>query len=399
MNYTFKWTGVDQSGLIIQGSECAENYEKLRLKLQVRSITVLKIKKQNNHLKARKKKISSKLLADFSRQIAILIQAKVDLINSLQIIIQEQKHPHLITLLKNIKLNIEQGHTFADTLKQYPLYFDKVYCGLIHAGEQSGTLGEMLQQLADHQDKMLHLRSKIIKALFYPTAVALIALSITVGLLIFVVPQFKNIFMSFGAQLPWFTQVVLHLSSLVQKEALKIILIIGCLIMTCRFLSEKFSFIKSGLDLGFLKIPFVGKIILSAFLTQWASILATLLTAGLSLIDSLEIAQKTVTNLTLQSIMESVQNKVSSGALFYQALSSYEYFPQRCIQMIAIGENSGQLALMLQKIADGQQRSLDDYVDYFSKWLEPITMIFLAIITGSLIIAMYLPVFKLGAAL
>jgi type IV pilus assembly protein PilC len=394
----YEWQGINATGQRVQDQQAAANSRDLFNQLQNQGIVVINIKKKLL-LFGKLQKISLKQLAEFTHQLGILCQANVDLVTALQITVHEEYHTDLEKLIIAIKKNIENGMSLAESLNHFPLFFDKVYCALIEAGEQSGTLGKMLMQLADYQEKMLTLRAKIAKALFYPAAVAVIATLITIGLLIFVVPQFKIIFTSFGAQLPGFTQVVIEISNGLQAHAKKFLILIVMIITSCRYAIRHFAKARTCLDNILLQLPMVGRLLTVAFLARWTRLLATLLRAGLSLVDALRIAGKSISNQKIQRQMDDVIQRVIDGGAFNQALSTHSCFSSRITQMIAVGENTGQLSTMLEKIAEGQQISLDRSIDYFSKWLEPVVMMILAIVTGGLIIAMYLPVFQLGAAL
>ena len=394
----YEWQGINAAGQRVQDQQTAANSHDLYNQLQNQGIVVIKIKKKLL-LFGKFQKISMKQLAEFTHQLGILCQANVDLVTALQITVHEEYHTDLEKLIIAIKKNIENGMSLAESLNHFPLFFDKVYCALIEAGEQSGTLGKMLMQLADYQEKMLALRAKIAKALFYPAAVAVVATLITIGLLIFVVPQFKSIFNSFGAQLPGFTQVVIQISNALQVHAKKFLILIVIIVTCCRYSIRHFVKAQAWRDKILLRLPMVGRLLTVAFLARWTRLLATLLRAGLSLVDALRIAGKSISNQKIQRQMEEVIQRVIAGGAFNQALSIHTCFSSRITQMVAVGENTGQLSTMLEKIADGQQISLDRSIDYFSKWLEPAVMMILAIVTGGLIIAMYLPVFKLGAAL
>jgi len=399
MNSFYQWNGINRYGQRVSGAETAINSQKLSETLRNQGIVVLKIKKSLAGMQKNRKKISAKQLAEWTRQVAILTQANVDLVNTLNIVLQEIDNPVLFNTVTQIKNYIENGLSFADALQHFPTYFDKIYCSLIQAGEGSGTLSKMLIQLADYQEQMLALRAKIIKALFYPLSIALAAVLITLGLLMFVVPQFETIFANFGAQLPFFTQMILQVSATVHAHGKKTGLILLIAIISYRTLIRHFSQFSAWRDRFWLKIPLIGPLMTTAIFAQWTRILATLINAGLPLVEALCMANRTVANQSIQTALQDVIHQISAGSSFHQALSRHACFSRSMIQMITIGENAGQLAAMLEKIADSQQQILNRAIDYFSKWLEPAMMMILAIIIGSLIIAMYLPVFKLGAVM
>lgn len=399
MNNMYEWQGIDQSGHKISGKEIADNAQKLTLVLQNRGIAILRIKKSLLPGRKQALKISSKEIVEWTRYMAILSQANVGLVNSLQMTVHEHQHPAFNKLMATLRKNIENGMGFAESLQLFPKYFDKIYCGLIQAGENSGTLEKMLEQLANYQEQMLNLRAKIVKALFYPATVAIVAIIVTAGLLIFVVPQFKNIFNNFNAQLPLFTQLVIQISGVLQIHAMKFILGIIVATVSYQYCISRFHWLKVRRDSLLLSLPVIGRLFNIGISAQWTRVLSTLLGAGLSLMDALQITEKTIPNQIIQMAMHEVIQRISAGSSFFQALSAHACFSLRITQMVNVGENSGQLVIMLGKIADIHQAILDRYIDYLSKWLEPMIMIVLSVITGSLIIAMYLPIFKLGAAL
>lgn len=396
MSNLYEWQGINIHGQKIDGVATVAHQKILWTQLENRGIVVLRIKKNKLASRTTYQKISRNKLTEFTRQFAILCQANVAVVDALQIIQREDPHLPLKNLLGALKKNIENGLSLGEAFQQFPQYFDKIYCGLIQAGEQSSSLAKLLAQLADYQEQMLTLRAKITKALFYPVTVALVAAIITAGLLIFVVPQFKNIFHSFGAELPWFTQTIMQISSWVQYGYQQWLggLILGGI--AYRYLIPHFNWVNAWRDRLALQLPIIGGLLTTAIFARWARILATLLNAGLPLIDALRMANPTIGNHIVQAAMENVLHQVSSGIHFSQALSAHACCPHRLIQMITVGESAGQLAAMLEKVAHWQQAELDRSIDYFSKWLEPAVMMILAAITGSLIIAMYLPIFKLG---
>lgn len=395
----YLWLGISESGQKTGGKEQASNRQKLRLALQARGIAVLKITKIANPFFSRNARISAKKIAVWTRQLAILATANMELPHALAMTIQQNENSSLGKLIHSIKLQVENGMSFADALRTHPHFFDKVYCGLIQAGEQSGKLDKILIQLADYQEQNLLLQAKITKALFYPILVSVVALLVTAGLLIFVVPQFKNIFNSFHAQLPLFTQIIIQLSNTATAYVKKCFLLVLAAAFGFRYGLAKWVWLGQQLDKQLLKIPWVGSLLIATAGVRWARILGTLLNAGLSLVEALQITANTIANQTIRMAMLDVITEISSGTAFYQALNKHTCFPSSAIQMISVGENSGQLALMLEKAADAGQSLLDRWIEYLSKWLEPVIMMVLAVVTGSLIIAMYLPVFKLGSVM
>lgn len=398
-NYFFQ--GIDANGKKIHGKETACNLQQLHEKLKARGISVLKTKVliSLSLFDKLNRKIPQKTLLDFTRQLGMLCQANLDLVNALHIISQEMTHPVLRKLIFSIKNDIENGLNFGKALEKYPQYFDKIFCGLVNAGEQSGTLSEMLTQLADHQEQMVGLRAKITKALFYPSAIILAAILITSGLLIFVVPQFKNIFSSFGAELPLFTQWVIRISGAIQTQSGKSLVFLGMMALIYQWIMKKYEKSIQWRDQQLLRLPLIGQWLTAAIFARWTRTLATLLFAGIPLVDALETAGKMITNRCCQRDMAALIAQINTGAGFYQAFADNPRFPQRIAQMISVGESGGQLAEMLNQIARLEQAALDRAIETVSQWLEPTVMLILAVLIGGLIIAMYLPIFRLGAVM
>lgn len=396
MSNQYLWYGINHLGERIEGKEFAPNYQQLKHQLHNRDIVVLHSKKILVWRWRRAIKITRKIIADFTQQLAILSQANLELVPALTILSEQDSHPTLQTLIISLQQHIENGATFSDALAKFPSYFDNIYCGLIYAGEQSGTLSQMLAQLADYQEQILNLQAKIIKTLFYPVTILIVALLITSGLLIFIVPQFEKIFKNFGAQLPLFTQGVIALSNGLRAYFWEFLLLIFTIIIIYhKFIKHSPKFC-AWRDRQLLSLPILGQLLLNSILARWTKILATLLAAGLPLLTALQIAEKTIANQFFQKALTETIKQIHSGQTFYQALHNSALFPRRIVQMIGVGESSGQIIAMLNKIADIQRTTLDKMIDYFSKWLEPVMMLLIAAVTATLIIAMYLPVFRLG---
>ncbi len=396
----FIWHGINHKGLRVSGQQQAPNVNTVKINLIKHGITPLKIKRQTKHIISRRnQKISNKAIADFTSQLAMLLQTHIPLSEALQIIAEGYKPSALKTMVLSLKKQLESGNTFSNALQQFPKHFNTIYCGLTHAGEQSGTLTTLLSELADYQKRMLTLKNKVAKALFYPIIVLVIAVCITTGLLVFVVPQFQNVFANFGAKLPWFTQCVIKLSDLVQQYGLTMLVSLFAVVLSFRFLLARSLSFKRNLDVFLLKLPLIGNIIKTATLARLLRILATTTRSGIPLIDALTLANKSMTHYRYKQAMNNIISEVSAGTALNQAMNNSRLFPARAIQMIAIGEQSGSLDIMLEEIAKLYQTLLDNILDYLSKLLEPAIMMILAVLTGGLVIAMYLPIFKMGAVI
>ncbi len=394
----FNWQGINAKGLKVQGKDHAANVKILLAQLQHREICVLSIKKiygvANPALKA-----SSRKIMEFTRQMALLNEANFELIQSLQLLIQQEKNLRFKKIINALKLAIENGASLAEAFSHFPHHFDKMYCGIIQSGEQSGTLGAMLMHLAQYQENLLESKVKITKALFYPITLIFTTTLITLGLLLYVIPQFQTIFSSFGAPLPAFTLLIIHISQTLQNQMIVFLITSVLFFSIYLFFLKNTSAYQHWRDRIKLALPFCKQLIIANTFARWTRIMSTLLTAQLPLIESLQIANQTLVNLTLQSEMEKSIELIKEGQAFYQALATHKYFPKQLISILSVGENTGRLPQVLQKMAQTQQSMLDRQIDYFSKWLEPVSMLLLAIMVGSLIIGMYLPIFQLGAIL
>lgn len=394
----FSWHGVDSQGFKVQGKDKAADVRVLTAHLQSQKICVLGVKKISPPMKPFLK-ISSRKITEFTRQLAVLCDANIDLIQAFSLLIQQEKNLKFKKLIEALKNEIENGASLSDAFNHFPDQFDKIYCGILQSGEQSGALGVMLMHLAHYQENMLELKTKIIKALFYPLTLVSTATLITLGLLLYVVPQFKTIFNGFGAQLPKFTLFIIGMAQILQKQIIIFLAVMLAVIFVYHYFLKKSAGFHHWRDKIKLHLPFFNHFIINSNFARWTRIMCTLLTAQLSLIHSLQITNQTFANLTLQSEMQKIINRIKEGDAFHQALAHHPYFPKQLISFLSVGESTGRLPQMLQRMAQVQQSRLDSQIDYFSKWLEPAAMLILAVMVGSLIIGMYLPIFQLGAIL
>lgn len=394
----FNWHGINSKGLIVQGKDKAADAKMLIAQLQEQEICVLSIKKISSVANPFSK-ISPQKISGFTRQLAVLCDANVDLIQSFTLLIQQEKNLRFKKIIEALKNEIENGASLSEAFNHFPNHFDKIFCGILQSGEQSGTLSAMLMHLAEYQENMLELSAKIIKALFYPLTLVFTATLITLGLLLYVVPQFKTIFSGFGAQLPKFTLFIIDISQIIQNQIIFFMVsLITIFIIYLYFLKNSARF-NHWQDKIKLYLPFFNHFIKNSTFARWTRIMSTLLTAQMSLIDSLQIANQTLANLTLQLEMQKVINRIKEGEAFHQALTNHPHFPQQLVSLLTVGESTGRLPQMLQRMAQVQQSMLDRQIDYISKWLEPASMLILAVMIGGLIIGMYLPIFQLGAIL
>lgn len=396
MNKVYQWQGATQQGLRTSGLESAPDRKKLYKILRDNNIVVFNIEIKYRFEFTSSRKISTKKIAEWTRQIGILLQANIELVHALELTSEKHNDFFFKNGITHIKNLIMQGLSFADSLQKYPQFFNTIYCSIVQAGEKSGTLATMLLQLADYLEQMLDLRNKIIKSLFYPAIVAVVAFIVTMGLLLFVVPEFKNIFANFNAPLPAFTQWVLAISNLVKNQTKSFLCFFILTLLSYRLFYCYMEQFRSWHDGILFKIPLLNHLFMTSITARWTRVLATLLAAGLTLNAALQIVATTVSNRQVRANILQIISAVTAGKSFHRALAD-QNFPQDMVQMLTVGENAGKLTFMLEKIADMHLAALKHWLDYLSKWLEPLMMLMLALIMGTLIIAMYLPVFQLGS--
>lgn len=392
----FKWTGKDQTGKTISGEMRATSEAAVQASLRRQTITVIKIKKAPV---ARGKKITEKDIALFIRQLATMLRSGVPLIQALEISIRGTNNTTFAQMLSDIKTSIEQGSSLSQAAARHPLHFDKLFVNLVEAGEQAGILDDLLDRLATYKEKMLAIKAKIKSAMFYPAAIMVVAAVVVAVLMIWVIPSFKDVFSNFGAELPGPTLVVIAMSDFFVANSLYIfgglVLLIGGTIYTYK----RSTPMQEAVDRGILKVPVIGDIIRKATVARWARTLSTMFTAGVPLVEALDSVGGASGNRVYEHATKAIQTDVSLGVSLNVAMQQSNVFPIMVTQMVAIGEESGQLDSMLGKSADFYEQEVDDAVAALSTLLEPFIMVILGVIIGGLIVAMYLPIFKLGAAI
>jgi len=396
----FIWTGTDKRGVRVKGQTRGSNPTLIKADLRKQGITPLKIKKQSSLFsQQKKKKITAKDIAVFFRQLATMMSAGVPLVQAFEIIGRGHDNVSMRDLILKIKSEVESGTSLSETLAKHPLYFDELVVNLVNAGEQAGVLEALLEKIATYKEKTEYLKSKIKKAMFYPAAVIVVAIIVTAILLIFVVPQFEQLFTSFGADLPAFTRLVINLSEFMQDWWWLVFggaigVVVG--ILQAKKRSRKFS---RTFDRILLKLPIVGTIMHKASIARYARTLSTMFAAGVPLVEALESVAGATGNVVYSDAVLMIRDSVATGQQLQFAMSQTGLFPNMVEQMVAIGEESGALDTMLAKVADFYEQEVDDAVDALSSLLEPLIMSILGILIGGLVVAMYLPIFKLGAAI
>lgn len=394
----FVWEGTDKAGGRIKSEVSARTEVAARAELRRQGIKVIKIKKKPKPLfSARKKKITSKDICVFSRQLATMLSAGVPLVQAFDIVGRGHENPSMQDLLMSIKADVEGGSPLAESLGKHGIYFDELFCNLVHAGEQAGVLETLLHKIADYKEKTETLKGKIKKALTYPTAVIIVACIVTAILLIFVVPQFEELFKGFGADLPAFTQMVVAMSRFLQSSWYVILGVLVVTVFVLAKLKQRSTGFNHGVDRLILKIPVVGEIMRKAAIARFSRTLSTMSTAGVPLVEALQSVSGATGNIVYGNAVLQMRDEVATGHQLQLAMRQSSLFPNMVIQMVAIGEESGAIDSMLAKVADFFEEEVDNAVDSLSSLLEPMIMAFLGVVVGGLVIAMYLPIFKLGS--
>lgn len=396
---TFFWEGVDKKGRKVRGETSAVSVAYVNATLRRQGINPVKVRKKAKSLFSRKKKITPKDVAIFTRQLSTMITAGIPIVQSFEIVGKGHENPSMQELITSIRQDVESGTNLTTALGKHPLYFDALYCNLVAAGETAGILDTILDKVATYKEKIEGIKGKIKSALFYPAAVVVVAFIITSILLIFVIPQFESLFKSFGADLPAFTLVVIGISRVFQDWWWLIFGALGGTVFLVGYTYKRSIKMQHTLDRLILKAPIVGPIVRKATIARFARTLSTMFAAGVPLIESLDsVAGASGNRVYFEGVM-AIKAEVSTGMQLQAAMGNTGLFPNMVVQMVAIGEESGELDAMLSKVADFYEREVDDSVAALSSLLEPIIMAFLGIVVGGLVIAMYLPIFKLAAAI
>ncbi len=395
---SYQWDGLNNNGQKAQGVIEAPSLTLAKVELRKQGITPKRItKKRRSFFDKHNKKIKPSDISVFSRQMATMIEAGIPIIQSFDIVAKGQTNQRMKTLIDAIKKNVESGTTLADALRVYPSLFNDLFCNLVDAGEKSGSLDIMLDKVATYKEKIETIKKKIKKALTYPMAVMVIAFVVTAGLLTFVVPQFESLFKGFGADLPALTRAVISMSRLFQTYWYLILGTLGGAIYGFSYAKNHSPAFAHGIDRILLKIPVLGTILQQAAIARFTRTLSITFAAGLPLVEALSAVAGATGNILYAEATEKIKEDISSGQQMNLAMERTKLFPSMVIQMIAIGEESGTLEQMLSKVADFYEEGVDNAVDALSSLLEPMIMSILGVLVGGLVIAMYLPIFKLGS--
>ncbi|MDP9938241.1 type II secretion system F family protein [Ectopseudomonas alcaliphila] len=393
----FAWEGTDRKGAKIKGELSGQSPALVKAQLRKQGINPLKVRKKAVSLFGAGKKIKPMDIALFTRQMATMMKAGVPLLQSFDIISEGFDNPNMRKLIDEVKQEVAAGNSFASSLRKKPEYFDDLYCNLVDSGEQSGALETLLDRIATYKEKTEELKAKIKKAMTYPIAVILVAVIVTAILLIKVVPQFESVFEGFGAQLPAFTMMVVNLSRWLQEWWFLVLFAIFISIYSFGQTYKRSEKFRNSLDRILLKAPIVGDILYKAVVARFARTLATTFAAGVPLVDALDSVAGATGNVVFRNAVNRIKNDVSSGSQLNFSMRNTGIFPTMAVQMTAIGEEAGSLDEMLDKTASYYEAEVDNAVDNLTTLMEPLIMSVLGVLVGGLIIAMYLPIFQLGA--
>lgn len=396
---TFIWEGKNKQGEILKGESNAFNISIVKTDLRRQGIVPLKVKKKTAPLLSfLKRDVTPKDVTIITRQLATMLSAGIPLVQAFELTIRGQNNLGVQNLLTSIKNDVEAGSPFADALVKHPKYFNDLYCNLVRAGEHSGSLDVMLGRIATYKEKMESLKAKIRKALVYPAAVLAVAFIVTTILLVFVVPQFEALFKGFGSDLPALTKFVIQMSDFFKQYWIMMFGIIGAGIFGLIKARQTIPAVAYGIDQLMLRLPVLGEILTKAIIARYARTLATTFSAGLPLVDALKAVSGAAGNLIYSHAILRIRDGVSTGQQLQLSMQTTRLFPAMVIQMVAIGEESGTLETMLSKVADFYEEEVDNAVDSLSSLLEPFILVILGVLVGGLVVAMYLPIFKLGSA-
>ncbi len=395
----FIWQGVDKDRKKINGVITAKSELIAKTELRRQGYRVTKIKKKTkSFFSPRLKAITPADIAIFARQLATMLGAGIPLVQSFDIVGKGHENPSMQDMLLSVKADIEGGDTLAEALKKKPLYFDELFCNLVDAGEQAGVLETLLDKIATYKEKTESMKKKIKKALGYPIAVIVVAFIVTAILLLFVVPVFEDMFKSFGADLPAFTRMVVTMSQWMKEWWWIVLGILIVVIYVFSYFKKRSRTFNHFLDKTLLKVPVVGMIINKSAIARFARTLSTMSAAGVPLVDALQSVSGACGNIIYAEAVLKMREEVATGQRLQVAMLQTKLFPHMVQQMVAIGEESGSMDAMLAKVADFFEEEVDNLVDNLSSLMEPIIMVILGILIGGLVVAMYLPIFKMGAA-
>jgi len=394
--FLYVWEGTDRNNKPMRGETRGPSETVVSTNLRRQGIRVIKIKQQKFR---GGRKITDKDIAFFTRQLATMLKAGVPMLQSIDIVGRGHSNARFSRLMMDIKNKIETGSSLSQAFREHREHFDALYCNLVQAGESSGTLDAVLDRLATYKEKILAIKSKIKSALFYPISVMVVAIVVIWVIMVFVIPSFKEVFKNFGAELPFPTLVVIAISDFFVKWWWLMFIAGAGTIIGIGVMFKRSDAVRYTVDRLMLKVPVVGPIIEKATIARWTRTLQTMFAAGVPLVESLDAVGGAAGNIVYAQATKRIQTEVSTGSSLTNAMSNTRLFPTMVLQMTQIGEESGALDNMLGKVADFFEREVDDAVGALSSLLEPVMIVFLGVVIGGLVVAMYLPIFKLGAVI
>jgi type IV pilus assembly protein PilC len=392
----FSWEGKDKRGTRVKGKSLAPDEAALRTDLRRQGIAPSRIRKQSQAF-SKGGKVKPEDIAVFARQLATMLAAGIPMVQAFEIVGTGNDKPAMQKLILDIKSDVEGGTSLHESLAKHPLQFDDLFVNLVQAGEQAGALESLLDKVATYKEKTEALKKKVKKALFYPAAVLVVAVVVTVILLIFVIPQFESLFKGFGADLPAFTQWVINLSKFIQAQGFFLAVVVAGSIYAFTYFHKRSRKMRQAIDRGMLKFPIIGPILNKSAIARYARTLSTMFAAGVPLVEALESVAGATGNIVYEDAVMKMRDEVATGQRLQRAMDNTGLFPNMVISMIAVGEESGSLDEMSGKVATFYETEVDNAVDSMSSLLEPLIMAILGVLVGGLVIAMYLPIFKLGS--
>lgn len=396
----FLWEGKDKRGKVLKGERSARNQTLIRAELRKQGITPSRVRKKPKPLfGGAGKSISARDIAVFTRQLATMLNAGIPLVQAFGIIASAAENPRLQKLINTIRIDVESGATLSEALGKHPAYFDELYVNLVDSGESAGVLDQVLDSIATYKERIESIKGKIKKALFYPATVVGVAIAVTTILLVVVIPQFESIFQSFGGDLPAFTRLIVDISESLQKIGWLYLIIIIAAIVGIIQLKKRSKPFAHFLDRASLKIPIIGAVLEKSALSRFARTLATTFAAGVPLVDALKTVAGATGNVVYGDATLQIRDDVATGHQLQLAMQQTGLFPPMVVQMTAIGEEAGSLDAMLLKVADFYEEEVNNTVDALSSLLEPFIIILIGTIVGAIVVAMYLPIFKMAAVM
>jgi type IV pilus assembly protein PilC len=391
----FAWEGRDKRGARIKGKSLAPDEQTLRAELRRQGVAPSRIRKQRQGRKGGK--VNPGDIAIFARQLATMLGAGIPLVQAFEIVGNGNDKPAMQKLILDIKMDVEGGTSLHESLAKHPLYFDDLFVNLVEAGEQAGALESLLDKVATYKEKTEALKKKVKKALFYPAAVLVVAVLVTIILLVFVIPQFEALYKGFGADLPAFTQFVIGVSKFVQHDGFFVGIVTAGVFFAFFYFKKRSRAMREFLDRLMLKFPIIGPILNKAAIARYARTLSTMFSAGVPLVEALQSVSGATGNIVYENAVLRMKDEVATGQRLQRAMEATGLFPNMVNQMIAVGEESGSLDEMSAKVATFYEAEVDNAVDAMSSLLEPLIMLVLGVLVGGLVIAMYLPIFKLAS--